>query len=231
MEPNGKRDRVADYGYRYYDPLTGRWPSRDPIEEEGGVNLYGFVENRGTSSIDFLGKMPQFIDTPHTQPGIPRVGDGEVSFRPSVIATKLKTDDCSGDCKKNIWDDANSRGVVTGFLGNGPHEPIHVRDAKESYELALKEIERNYLGKCMKKKKAECYQKLSAQFGYLAYARWKWMSDDFHVNGTQYQGDHVQGGYFNDGLARAQRSLAQTSRIYNETSEELQVSLTLCESM
>ena len=31
------------YGYRYYDPLTGRWPSRDPIEEEGGVNLYGFV--------------------------------------------------------------------------------------------------------------------------------------------------------------------------------------------
>jgi RHS repeat-associated protein len=24
------------YGYRYYDPVTGRWPSRDPIEEEGG---------------------------------------------------------------------------------------------------------------------------------------------------------------------------------------------------
>ncbi len=27
------------YGYRYYDPVTGRWPSRDPIEERGGVNL------------------------------------------------------------------------------------------------------------------------------------------------------------------------------------------------
>jgi hypothetical protein len=25
---------VPDYGYRYYDPATGRWPSRDPIEEE-----------------------------------------------------------------------------------------------------------------------------------------------------------------------------------------------------
>ncbi len=27
--------QVACYGYRYYDPLTGRWPSRDPIEEIG----------------------------------------------------------------------------------------------------------------------------------------------------------------------------------------------------
>ena len=43
------------YGYRYYDPVTGRWPSRDPIEEEGGVNLYGFVENDGLNGIDHLG--------------------------------------------------------------------------------------------------------------------------------------------------------------------------------
>ncbi len=53
--PNGKRDRVADYGYRYYDPLTGRWPSRDPIEEEGGLNLYGFIGNSSTWWIDYLG--------------------------------------------------------------------------------------------------------------------------------------------------------------------------------
>ncbi|WP_425607134.1 RHS repeat-associated core domain-containing protein [Coraliomargarita algicola] len=26
------------YGFRYYVPDTGRWPSRGPIEEEGGVN-------------------------------------------------------------------------------------------------------------------------------------------------------------------------------------------------
>ena len=43
------------YGYRYYDPQTGRWPSRDPIEEEGGVNLYGFVGNDGVSKLDLLG--------------------------------------------------------------------------------------------------------------------------------------------------------------------------------
>jgi RHS repeat-associated protein len=47
---------VLDYGYRWYDPLTGRWPSRDPIEEEGGINLYGFIGNDGSNEIDFLGE-------------------------------------------------------------------------------------------------------------------------------------------------------------------------------
>jgi RHS repeat-associated protein len=43
------------YGYRWYDPLTGRWPSRDPIEERGGVSLYGFVRNKSVKLIDVLG--------------------------------------------------------------------------------------------------------------------------------------------------------------------------------
>ncbi len=43
------------YGYRNYDPTTGRWPSRDPIEEIGGINLYGFVGNDGLNGWDLLG--------------------------------------------------------------------------------------------------------------------------------------------------------------------------------
>jgi RHS repeat-associated protein len=43
------------YGYRYYDPVTGRWPSRDPIEEEGGPNLYNFVTNSAINLIDLVG--------------------------------------------------------------------------------------------------------------------------------------------------------------------------------
>jgi RHS repeat-associated protein len=54
-----KRDRVTDYGYRYYDPLTGRWPSRDPIGEKGGTNLYEFVRNDGVNIWDRLGWEPQ----------------------------------------------------------------------------------------------------------------------------------------------------------------------------
>jgi RHS repeat-associated protein len=59
-----KRDGAAPksmgmtyYSYRWYDPVTARWPSRDPIEESGGVNLYGFVGNDGVDRIDLLGLM------------------------------------------------------------------------------------------------------------------------------------------------------------------------------
>ncbi|MDX1681122.1 MAG: RHS repeat-associated core domain-containing protein, partial [Akkermansiaceae bacterium] len=43
------------YGYRYYDPNAGRWINRDPIEEEGGLNLYAFVSNDGVNAWDLLG--------------------------------------------------------------------------------------------------------------------------------------------------------------------------------
>ena len=43
------------YGYRYYDPETGRWPNRDPINERGGVNLYGFVGNNSVDRWDLVG--------------------------------------------------------------------------------------------------------------------------------------------------------------------------------
>jgi RHS repeat-associated protein len=52
---NDPKARVAYYGYRYLDPNTGRWPSRDPIGERGGVNRYGFVGNNGVDWIDELG--------------------------------------------------------------------------------------------------------------------------------------------------------------------------------
>jgi len=43
------------FGYRYYGTSVGRWLSRDPINEEGGVNLFGFGNNDTLSSVDALG--------------------------------------------------------------------------------------------------------------------------------------------------------------------------------
>ena len=47
---------VVVSGYRYYNPSTGRWLNRDPIGKRGGRNLYGFVDNEPSNSIDLLGK-------------------------------------------------------------------------------------------------------------------------------------------------------------------------------
>ncbi|MEI6607127.1 MAG: RHS repeat-associated core domain-containing protein, partial [Verrucomicrobiota bacterium] len=58
------------YGYRYYDPVTGRWTSRDPIGEEGGANLYAFVGNDGVNKWDYLGQKPQLsAQTTNKKPG------------------------------------------------------------------------------------------------------------------------------------------------------------------
>ncbi len=50
------------YGYRYYSPEVGRWISRDPIEEKGGVNLYGMVGNDAVNAIDPFGLYTKKID-------------------------------------------------------------------------------------------------------------------------------------------------------------------------
>ena len=50
---------IVMYPYRPYNPSSGRWLSRDPIEEQGGVNLYGFLANDGRNKIDPDGLAPK----------------------------------------------------------------------------------------------------------------------------------------------------------------------------
>ena len=42
-------------GRRYYSPGLGRWTSRDPIGEDGGINLQAFVRNSALGSFDAVG--------------------------------------------------------------------------------------------------------------------------------------------------------------------------------
>ena len=64
------------YGYRYYDPVTGRWPSRDPLGENwatGEFNEYAFILNEPLSGIDILGeKRGGARPGPWAGPGGPR---------------------------------------------------------------------------------------------------------------------------------------------------------------
>jgi RHS repeat-associated protein len=43
------------YGYRFYNPQTGKWLNKDPLEEAGGINLYAFNTNDSVNDIDYLG--------------------------------------------------------------------------------------------------------------------------------------------------------------------------------
>ncbi len=54
-QPVEETSCLSFYGYRYYAPQLGRWLSKDPIGERGGVNLSGFVSNNSVSMVDVLG--------------------------------------------------------------------------------------------------------------------------------------------------------------------------------
>ncbi len=75
--------------FRAYDPETGRWLSRDPIGENGGINLYGYVGNNPINLWDPLGLESWYNDNGGghstlivTDPGS-RTGYSEYSYIPS----------------------------------------------------------------------------------------------------------------------------------------------------
>ena len=54
--------------YRGYNPFTTRWLNRDPIEENGGLNLYEYVGWNPIDSIDPLGLKPPKDIPPNVNP-------------------------------------------------------------------------------------------------------------------------------------------------------------------
>ncbi len=79
-----------DYGYRYYSPQIGRWLSKDPIEEQGGVNLYAFSDNCAVNRNDMMGlqsnseKLTKLLKDPSTIKKLDDVGSAK-----SIEALKL----------------------------------------------------------------------------------------------------------------------------------------------
>ena len=55
-EMHDEEPALVYYNYRFYNPKDGRWINRDPIAEEGGWNLYGFVDNNPIDSFDINGR-------------------------------------------------------------------------------------------------------------------------------------------------------------------------------
>jgi len=73
---------------RPYDSLTGRWPSRDPIGERGGINLYKYVGDDPINFVDDNGLLPGRRGAPYH----PNSDDDQVIFF------------LDGDLSKGIFD-------------------------------------------------------------------------------------------------------------------------------
>ena len=54
-KPIHERSGFYDFGFRFYSPGMGRWLNRDPLEEEGGINLYAMVGNNPINNTDEYG--------------------------------------------------------------------------------------------------------------------------------------------------------------------------------
>jgi RHS repeat-associated protein len=61
---------LSYYGYRFYKTSTGTWPNRDPLEEKGGVNLYGFANNAPVDDFDEFGLLVGTVSVLRFQPWV-----------------------------------------------------------------------------------------------------------------------------------------------------------------
>jgi len=53
---------AAKFGYRFYNPDSGRWLNRDPLGESGGKNLFSFALNFPTGAYDTLGESASYFN-------------------------------------------------------------------------------------------------------------------------------------------------------------------------
>ena len=95
---------LISYQRRFYSPSLGRWLNRDPIEEDGGENLYAFCENNPISDYDLLGtKIIMHFDRRLNEVsistsshgsgrGLTRVESSGISI--SCVGCKLKVSGC-----------------------------------------------------------------------------------------------------------------------------------------
>lgn len=62
------------YGERFYDPNLQRWLNKDPIGEQGGINLFGFVFNDPMYWVDHYGECPNAGEGAEAEEGTAEAG-------------------------------------------------------------------------------------------------------------------------------------------------------------
>jgi RHS repeat-associated protein len=148
--------------YRAYDADLGRWISRDPIGEGGGLNLYGYVYENPINATDLLGLKDQpwpfqgCIDNDSKFP-LPVV-DSDNKKCEIVLPGKKATPNCDWDFVK--LPDGTWWKIGPGELDIGPDgkpkwgQWIHDK-ADDNNAKACEELYQDYLKQIQKKKEKE----------------------------------------------------------------------------
>ena len=124
------RDEQTDlyyYGFRYYDPVTGRWLSRDPIAERGGINLYEFSDNAGMDYVDCFGLDPNNPLATDISGNISWKQDGKKTRNGKISYTLKHYSDCRlvvevhvrfvmPNKMKKVWDKTDNNGISQGQM-------------------------------------------------------------------------------------------------------------------
>ena len=83
------------YGHRYYSLTFQRWLNRDPLGEEGGLNLYGFVDNNPVNATDALGLVSSLNFVPASELAWMFGSGAAFSGGLSIGMQKLAADPCN----------------------------------------------------------------------------------------------------------------------------------------
>jgi RHS repeat-associated protein len=121
--------------YRMYDAALGRWLSRDPIGEEGGINLYGYVGNAPVNWFDPLGLDP-LVPNP-TADKLVRAKAKEL-----VKEAKASGKECSVEAFRNK---ANGEVALSG-TNQGPSNREGARQAAPSGSEIVANLHTHYNG-------------------------------------------------------------------------------------
>lgn len=135
-------DVTGETKYLFRDLCDGRWPNRDPIEEVGGLNIYGFIYNDAINKVDVFGldEAPSdpFIDLLKSLKNVLDNADNlKKCMDPCTAATSLRA---YCDC---IW------GAVNGLSKKST--PQEIAKAVDEVAKCICQASWDADGKCLKK--------------------------------------------------------------------------------
>lgn len=170
------------YGYRYYQPESGRWLSRDPIQERGGRNLYAFALNAPGNYVDtygetILGPTPSAADI---MKFLSLLNDAKKCVEGMLAANKAATDwfkviddtyVCCGK-KKAIAKVSDFPGADTGDFGS-THGVLHCALGVEARDHGVGDD-------CI-----NTFNVLWEMWEFMSPKYWEWMPDWVPVFGSK----------------------------------------------